>query len=60
MVVGGKDVDVLPNDSKQIYERAPEPKKLLEVAGMDHDYKNNPALVTRVNEAIIDFMGQYL
>lgn len=60
VVLGGKDIDVLPEETRAIFEKANEPKKLLEVKAMDHYYKNSPELLKQVNKGIIKFLKKYL
>lgn len=53
MVVGGLDKLVTMDDIKRIFDPANEPKKLILVEGVPHDYRKNPDEIKKVNEAII-------
>lgn len=55
IVLGDKDVNVDPKDTKLIFENANQPKELFEVEGMDHYYKNFPDLIKKVNGKVIPF-----
>lgn len=58
VVLGTADINVLPSDTKEIFVKANQPKKLLKVEGMDHDYKNVPAILEKVNKEIVSFYHQ--
>lgn len=60
VVLGTADINVLPSDTKEIFEKANEPKKILEVKGMDHYYKNVPQILERVNREVVSFYHQNL
>ena len=59
-ILGTKDINVLPEETKALYEKANQPKQLLEVKAMDHFYKNFPEKLSFVNNEIIKFYKQYL
>lgn len=60
IILGTKDDDVLPAETKTIYEKANQPKELFEFEGMTHDYKNYPDKLRIVNEKVIGFYKKYL
>ncbi len=60
VVIGKKDENVAPEDTKGIYLKASQPKELIEVDDMDHYYKNNPKLIEYVNGKVILFLKKYL
>lgn len=51
---------VPPEQTRRIFRKAKEPKTLVEVAGMNHDYKKVPKHVRFVNRKIIPFFEKYL
>lgn len=59
-IFGTNDANVLPEETKALYEKANEPKQLFIVDGMDHFYKNFPDKLTLVNNEIISFYKKYL
>lgn len=60
LIILGKDDDVVrPDDTRTIFDKANEPKKLIEIENMDHDYKNHPELIRKVNKVVIDFFKKY-
>lgn len=59
-ILGTKDINVLPEETKDLYAKANEPKDLLEVDGMDHYYKNFPDKLRLVNDKIILFFKKNL
>lgn len=60
IILGKEDVDVLPIDTRNIFEKANEPKELMEVENMPHDYKNNSELIKVVDEKVISFFKNNL
>jgi dipeptidyl aminopeptidase/acylaminoacyl peptidase len=59
-VLGSNDDSVNPDDTRKIFEMANEPKKLVEIEGMGHKYKNHPEQIKIVNENILNFLKKYL
>lgn len=55
VVVGTADSTVSPQDTKQLFEHAHEPKKLYTIEEMGHDYKKYPNLIEEVNNAEVAF-----
>jgi uncharacterized protein len=59
-VLGLADDVVSPDDSREIFKTANNPKELLEIEGIGHDYKKDSKLIGIVNEKILDFLKKYL
>ena len=59
-ILGTADVNVLPEETKELYEKANEPKELFIVDGMDHFYKNFPEKLAIVNNKVLNFYKKYL
>lgn len=59
-ILGLADNVVDPGDTRKIFQTAKEPKELVEIAGMGHDYKQSPQLIKKVNENILHFLEKYL
>lgn len=60
-IVGKADQNVLPNNTKELFVKANEPKKFVEIEGMDHFYKKVPEQVDQVNNAVLTFFeGTYI
>jgi pimeloyl-ACP methyl ester carboxylesterase len=59
-VIGLADDRVSPDDTRAIYESATGGKKLVEIEGMGHAYKENPAHLAQVNDATVSFFGEAL
>lgn len=55
VIIGKDDKVVLPNQTRKIYKLANQPKRILELEGMDHFYKNNSQILKKVNLLITDF-----
>lgn len=60
MILGLEDNVVVPNDSKKIFKIADNQKELLEIPGMNHDYKKHSELIKKVNEKALAFLKKYL
>lgn len=60
IIIGKKDENVDPDDTRKIYYNAGNLKKLVEFEEMDHYYKNHPKLIKKVNDRIILFFKKYL
>lgn len=60
VVIGLIDDTVTPEDSRRIFEAANNPKELIEIEGVGHDYKKYPELVDVVNGKILAFLKKYL
>jgi dipeptidyl aminopeptidase/acylaminoacyl peptidase len=59
-ILGTKDVNVLPEETKALYEKANQPKKLFIVDGMSHFYRDFPDKMTIVFSEILKFYKKYL
>lgn len=59
-VLGLDDVTVDPDQTRSVYKHAAKPKKLIEVAKMRHDYKNQADILQKVNDFIVKFLVKYL
>ncbi len=59
-ILGTKDTNVLPEETKALYEKANQPKQLFVEEDMDHFYKNFSDKLTLVNNEIIKFYNKYL
>lgn len=59
-ILGKEDVNVLPEETRALYEKANQPKELMEVEGMDHYYKNFPDKLALVNKKVIEFFKKNL
>ena len=60
IVLGLSDDVVSPNDTRNIFQIANEPKELIEIEGVGHDYKKYPDLIEKVNEKVLGFLRGYL
>jgi pimeloyl-ACP methyl ester carboxylesterase len=58
IVWGTKDATVLPTETEELYDFLDEPKESFIVNGMDHHYKRDPKLMTKVNNRIISFFRE--
>ncbi|OGM21353.1 hypothetical protein A2714_02555 [Candidatus Woesebacteria bacterium RIFCSPHIGHO2_01_FULL_38_9] len=54
-ILGLADATVDPEQTRAVYQAASEPKKLVEIEGMNHFYKNDPAILEKVNKYIVEF-----
>jgi len=54
LIAGGLDDIVLPEDVKEIFDNANEPKKFLVIPGIGHDYRHNDSQVLLVNKKILE------
>lgn len=52
-IAGEKDTFIPLDEVKSIYNAANEPKKLIVIPGIGHDYRHNPSEVKTVNDRII-------
>jgi uncharacterized protein len=59
-ILGTADVNVVPDETKALYEKANEPKELFEVDGMDHFYKKDPEKLMTVFNKILEFYKKNL
>ena len=58
-VAGEKD-DVIPvEDVKKFYDRAIQPKELIVVEGIDHNYRHHPDEIDKVNKLIIQALNDH-
>lgn len=55
VMLGTTDVDVLPEQTRSIYEQANQPKELVEIEGAGHLYRDNPEHVKQFNAKIVEF-----
>lgn len=53
-VAGELDDLVLPEEVKELYEAANEPKTYLLAEGIDHDYRFNPEEIEKINKMALD------
>lgn len=60
IIVGSDDKVVDPEDTKEIYDHAAEPKELAEIEEIGHMYKKYPEQVALVNKKVIDFLKENL
>ncbi|MBI3559608.1 alpha/beta fold hydrolase [Candidatus Gottesmanbacteria bacterium] len=60
IVLGLAEDTVPPEHTRKIFREAHEPKVLLEVEGMSHDYKKVPEHLRYVNSKILPFFEKYL
>lgn len=60
IMLGLAEDTVPPEHTREIFRKAHEPKALLEVEGMNHDYKKVPKHLRFVNSKIIPFFEKYL
>jgi fermentation-respiration switch protein FrsA (DUF1100 family) len=59
-ILGIKDINVLPEETKALYEKANEPKKLFVVDDMEHFYDKSPDILSIVNTEILKFYKKFL
>lgn len=55
MILGKNDEAVPPDITRKIFQEANEPKELIEIDNMQHDYKENPGLMQEINKIVGDF-----
>lgn len=60
IILGLAEDTVSPAHTREIYLKANEPKELVEVRGMSHDYKKNMKHIQFVNSKIVPFFENYL
>lgn len=60
VVVGKADTTVSPADTMQLYEHAHDPKKLVTIEKMGHDYKKYPELIEEVDKDVVPFFTTHL
>jgi esterase/lipase len=60
IILGKFDNVVAPEDTRLIYERACEPKILLEISDIGHDYKKYDDKIKLINKEIVSFFHKYL
>jgi pimeloyl-ACP methyl ester carboxylesterase len=58
LLAGEKDISVLPEDVKELYDNANEPKRYIELKDIDHEYRHNPEEVEVVNGEIIQLISE--
>lgn len=59
-ILGKADQNVLPENTKELFKLANEPKQLIEINEMDHFYKKRPEFIKKVNESVLNFFRLYL
>lgn len=60
VILGLAEDTVPPEHTREIFRKAHEPKKLVEIPGMSHDYKKFPKYIRQVNDTVIPFFEKYL
>lgn len=60
IMLGLAEDTVPPEHTREIFRNAHEPKELVEVEGMIHDYKKFPKYIHFVNSKVIPFFEKYL
>lgn len=55
-VVGEKDILVTPTHTQQIYTQANQPKKLVIIKNIDHEYRHRPKEIKLVNQEVVNFL----
>lgn len=58
IIVGAEDDVTLPDDSRAIFDAAPDPKEWVEIPGMDHNYEDD--FVDQVNQPVLAFFQSHL
>jgi alpha-beta hydrolase superfamily lysophospholipase len=58
LLAGELDVSVPPEDVKEIYDNANEPKKFILLKDIDHEYRHNLSEIEMVNKEILDALPQ--
>ena len=58
VIVGEGDIVITPEDGRQIYDTANEPKVLKSIPKIGHDYRHKPEEIREVNAPIIDFLSK--
>lgn len=53
MIAGEKDELALPEDVRELFDQAPEPKEFRLIPNIGHDYRKYPEQIALVNETII-------
>jgi len=56
-IAGELDAKVLPEDVKEIFDLAHEPKKFILMNGIGHDYRHNPSEINQVNKKILEALS---
>ncbi|MFC1600628.1 alpha/beta hydrolase [Patescibacteria group bacterium] len=57
-ILGKEDTRVVPDQTRNVYKAAEEPKKLIEVENMRHDYKRQPKILKKVNKEIVEYFNK--
>jgi fermentation-respiration switch protein FrsA (DUF1100 family) len=60
MIVGTADINVLPQNSKELYSAVTGPKEISEIEGMDHFPKRHPESLALVNQTALNFFQKTL
>lgn len=60
IMLGLAEDTVPPEHTREIFRNAHEPKELVEVEGMNHDYKKDPKYIHLVNSNVVPFFEKYL
>ena len=56
IVLGKKDETVLSSTTRKVFRATNEPKRLIEIEDMPHDYKEQPRFMEEINKISGDFM----
>ena len=59
-IIGLADKNVFPENTRELFNKANDPKELIEIEEMDHFYKKKPAQLKQVNESVLKFLNKYL
>lgn len=60
VILGTADDVVSPEDTREIFAAANEPKELAEIEGIGHDYKKHQNYIIMVNNKVLNFLEKYL
>ena len=60
LIAGELDDIVTPNDVKEIFDSANEPKEFIFLKNIGHNYRNNKKEIRYVNENIVNTLNKYL
>lgn len=58
LIAGEKDMLIPLDEIKSIYNVANEPKKLIVIPGIGHDYRKNPSEIKIVNDTILEVLSR--
>ncbi len=60
IILGKEDTVVSPENTRRLFAAAGQPKELIEIEGMNHDYKKFPEQMTKVNKLVNGFLTKNL